>query len=63
MSVAAGCVGIAQACLDAAVGYATQREQFGKPIASHRLVHELLADIGRRPAAGVAGRRCATPRS
>ncbi|MEV0297334.1 acyl-CoA dehydrogenase family protein [Nocardia sp. NPDC050710] len=45
MSVAAGCVGIAQACLDAAVGYATQREQFGKPIAGHQLVQELLADI------------------
>ncbi|MFI6362462.1 acyl-CoA dehydrogenase family protein [Nocardia sp. NPDC050630] len=45
MSVAAGCVGIAQACLDAAVGYATDREQFGKPIAGHQLVQELLADI------------------
>ncbi|WP_062982007.1 acyl-CoA dehydrogenase family protein [Nocardia anaemiae] len=45
MSVAAGCVGIAQACLDAAVGYATEREQFGKPIAGHQLVQELLADI------------------
>ncbi|WP_035795954.1 acyl-CoA dehydrogenase family protein [Kitasatospora mediocidica] len=45
MSVAAGCVGIAQACLDAAVGYAKQREQFGKPIASYQLVQELIADI------------------
>ncbi|WP_433685095.1 acyl-CoA dehydrogenase family protein [Nocardia sp. CA-119907] len=45
MSVAAGCVGIAQACLDAAVGYATEREQFGKQIAGHQLVQELLADI------------------
>ena len=45
MSVAAGCVGLAQACLDAAVGYAKQREQFGKPIASYQLVQELLADI------------------
>ncbi|MEV4611265.1 acyl-CoA dehydrogenase family protein [Kitasatospora sp. NPDC049258] len=45
MSVAAGCVGIAQACLDAAVGYAGQREQFGKPIASHQLVQELISDI------------------
>ncbi|MGW4718787.1 acyl-CoA dehydrogenase family protein [Nocardia sp. NPDC004260] len=45
MSVAAGCVGLAKACLDAAVGYATQREQFGKPIAAHQLVQELLADI------------------
>nr|WP_073501498.1 acyl-CoA dehydrogenase family protein [Actinacidiphila paucisporea] len=45
MSVAAGCVGIAQACLDAAVGYAGQREQFGSPIAGHQLVQEMLADI------------------
>ncbi|MFE2285978.1 acyl-CoA dehydrogenase family protein [Streptomyces sp. NPDC059443] len=45
MSVAAGCVGIAQAALDAAVSYAAQREQFGKPIAQHQLVQELIADI------------------
>ncbi|MFB7978245.1 acyl-CoA dehydrogenase family protein [Streptomyces vinaceus] len=45
MSVAAGCVGIAQAALDAAVSYAAQREQFGKPIAHHQLVQELIADI------------------
>ncbi|WP_457027922.1 acyl-CoA dehydrogenase family protein [Kitasatospora sp. P5_F3] len=45
MSVAAGCVGIAQACLDAAVGYAKEREQFGKPIASYQLVQELISDI------------------
>ncbi|WNI14878.1 acyl-CoA dehydrogenase family protein [Actinacidiphila sp. ITFR-21] len=45
MSVAAGCVGIAQACLEAAVGYAGQREQFGAPIAGRQLVQELLADI------------------
>ncbi|MFD6110452.1 acyl-CoA dehydrogenase family protein [Streptomyces yangpuensis] len=45
MSVAAGCVGIAQAALDAAVSYAAHREQFGKPIAQHQLVQELIADI------------------
>ena len=45
MSVAAGCVGIAQAALDAAVTYATEREQFGKTIAHHQLVQELLSDI------------------
>ncbi|MGW2350029.1 acyl-CoA dehydrogenase family protein [Actinacidiphila glaucinigra] len=45
MSVAAGCVGIAQAALDAAVAYAKEREQFGRPIAAHQLVQELLADI------------------
>ncbi|MFJ6835040.1 acyl-CoA dehydrogenase family protein [Streptomyces sp. NPDC091209] len=45
MSVAAGCVGIAQAALDAAVTYATEREQFGRTIAHHQLVQELLSDI------------------
>lgn len=45
MSVAAGCVGIAQAALDAAVKYAGEREQFGKAIARHQLVQELISDI------------------
>lgn len=45
MSVAAGCVGIAQAALDAAVRYAGEREQFGKSIASYQLVQELISDI------------------
>ncbi|RKT11793.1 alkylation response protein AidB-like acyl-CoA dehydrogenase [Streptomyces sp. 1114.5] len=45
MSVAAGCVGIARACLEAAVRYAGEREQFGRPIASHQLVQQLLAGI------------------
>ncbi|MFF1480777.1 acyl-CoA dehydrogenase family protein [Streptomyces sp. NPDC058301] len=45
MSVAAGCVGIAQAALDAAVAYAGQREQFGRSIAHYQLVQELISDI------------------
>ncbi|WP_418956178.1 acyl-CoA dehydrogenase family protein [Streptomyces tritici] len=45
MSVAAGCVGIAQAALDAAVRYAGERAQFGKPIAAYQLVQELISDI------------------
>jgi butyryl-CoA dehydrogenase len=44
-SVAAGAVGTAQAALDAATTYATQRKAFGKPIAGHQLVQELLADM------------------
>ncbi len=44
-SVAAGAVGVAQACLDASVAYATQRKTFGKPIAAHQLVQELIADM------------------
>ncbi|MFJ3703584.1 MULTISPECIES: acyl-CoA dehydrogenase family protein [Streptomyces] len=45
MSVAAGCVGIAQAALDAALRYAGEREQFGRSIASYQLVQELISDI------------------
>ncbi|MFJ9666026.1 acyl-CoA dehydrogenase family protein [Streptomyces sp. NPDC101219] len=45
MSVAAGCVGIAQAALDAAVAHAGEREQFGRTIAHHQLVQELISDI------------------
>lgn len=44
-SVAAGAVGIAQACIDASIAYAGQRKTFGKPIASYQLVQELIADM------------------
>ncbi len=44
-SVAAGAVGIAQACIDASVKYAAERKTFGKPIASYQLVQELIADM------------------
>jgi len=44
-SVAAGAVGVAQACIDASVTYSTQRQSFGKPIAGHQLVQELIADM------------------
>ena len=44
-SVAAGAVGIAQACIDASVKYAGERTTFGKPIASRQLVQELIADM------------------
>jgi alkylation response protein AidB-like acyl-CoA dehydrogenase len=44
MSIAASCTGIAQACLDSMIEYTTQRKQFGKVIAAHQLVQELVAD-------------------
>jgi alkylation response protein AidB-like acyl-CoA dehydrogenase len=44
-SVAAGAVGTAQGAIDASVAYATQRKAFGKPIAGHQLVAELIADM------------------
>jgi alkylation response protein AidB-like acyl-CoA dehydrogenase len=45
MSLAAGCVGIAQGCLEASIAYAKERQAFGKPIAAFQLVQELIADI------------------
>ncbi len=45
ISLAAGCVGITQGCLDACLEYAGERRQFGKTIASFQLVQELLADM------------------
>jgi hypothetical protein len=45
ISLAAGCVGIAQGCLDASLAYARDRRQFGRSIASFQLVQELLAEI------------------
>lgn len=45
VSVAAGCVGIVQACLEAVVDYSLQRRQFGKQIASYQLVQDLIAQI------------------
>ena len=44
-SLAAGCTGIIQAALDAAVRYADERTQFKRKISSFQLVQELLADI------------------
>jgi len=44
MSISASCTGIAQASLDAMLSYTTGRTQFGKPVAGHQLVQELLAD-------------------
>jgi alkylation response protein AidB-like acyl-CoA dehydrogenase len=44
-STAACAVGIIQSCLDACVAYAQHREQWGKPIAGHQLIQEMVADM------------------
>ncbi|MBI5105296.1 MAG: acyl-CoA dehydrogenase family protein [Solirubrobacterales bacterium] len=44
-SVAAGCVGICQGCLEESVKYAKEREQFGRPIASFQLVQQMIANM------------------
>ncbi|MBY9074679.1 acyl-CoA dehydrogenase family protein [Nocardioides sp. WL0053] len=45
VSVAAGCVGIIQGCLEAVVSYSTERTQFGRPLASFQMVQDMVADI------------------
>ncbi|MBS1893382.1 MAG: acyl-CoA dehydrogenase family protein [Actinobacteria bacterium] len=44
-SVAAGCVGIMDGCVDASVTYAKERQQFGVPLARFQLVQEMIADM------------------
>jgi len=45
LSCACRAVGVARACLDAAVEYARERTQFGKPIAEYQLVRADLAEL------------------
>jgi alkylation response protein AidB-like acyl-CoA dehydrogenase len=45
ISVATVSVGLAQACLDAALDYAKQRRQFGQPIAHFQAIQFKLADM------------------
>ena len=45
LSVAARSVGLAQACLDAALTYADQREAFGQKIGGFQLIKKQLADM------------------
>ena len=53
LGISAVAVGLAQSALDVAVGYARERETFGRPIGQHQGVAFLLADM----AAAVEGAR------
>ena len=44
ISIAAACTGLARAALEHATRYATQRTQFGRPIAEQEMVQAMLAD-------------------
>src|SRR4029077_5902099 len=44
-TVAAGSVGLAQACLDASLKYAHERKAFGDDLGPHQLVKEMLAKM------------------
>ena len=45
VAVAIGAVGLAQASIDAAVKYAQERKQFGRPIGSFQLIQEMIVDM------------------
>ena len=45
ISIGAMSVGIAQACLDAALAYAKERKQFGRPISKFQAIQFKLADM------------------
>lgn len=44
-SVAAGAVGLIDACIEASIKYAHERETFGSPIGKHQLVQQMIAKM------------------
>ncbi|WP_020138152.1 acyl-CoA dehydrogenase [Streptomyces sp. 351MFTsu5.1] len=54
LGIAACAIGLAQAALDEAVGYATGRQQFGRPIADFQGLRFMLADMATQIEAGRA---------
>jgi acyl-CoA dehydrogenase len=44
LHIAAVCVGVAERLIADSVAYATERKQFGKPIAEHQLIQGMIAD-------------------
>ncbi|MGQ4490617.1 acyl-CoA dehydrogenase family protein [Streptomyces sp. SAS_281] len=54
LGIAACAIGVAQAALDGALGYATGRRQFGRPIADFQGLRFMLADMATRIEAGRA---------
>jgi len=43
--IAWGCVGIAQACLEACIHYTSQRKQFGVYLKEHQLIQQMITDM------------------
>lgn len=54
LGIAACAIGVAQAALDEAVAYATERKQFGRPIADFQGLRFMLADMATQIEAGRA---------
>ncbi|MDY6838552.1 MAG: acyl-CoA dehydrogenase family protein [Thermodesulfobacteriota bacterium] len=51
-SVAWGCVGIAQACLEACIDHTSKRKQFGVYLKEHQLIKHMIADMVVKVKAG-----------
>lgn len=51
-SVAAGAVGVIQACLDISEKYANERKTFDKPIAEYQMIQHMMADMACDAEAG-----------
>ena len=44
-SVACGCIGIAQACLEASLQYTSERKQFGSYLKDHQLIQRMITEM------------------
>lgn len=44
-SIACGCVGVAQACLEESIAYSRKRIQFGEPIKNNQLIRKMIAEM------------------
>lgn len=44
-TIACGCVGLGQACLDESVKYVTKRKQFGVRLAKHQLIMKMISEM------------------
>jgi acyl-CoA dehydrogenase len=44
LHISAVCIGVAERLIADCVAYATERKQFGKPIAEHQLIQAMIAD-------------------
>lgn len=45
LHISAVCIGVAERLIADSVAYATERQQFGKPIAEHQLIQGMIADM------------------
>lgn len=44
-TTAYGCVGLGQACLDAALGYTQERKQFDRSLGEHQLIQKMITEM------------------